>query len=943
MPGSIKYAYAHFKSLPLIARIGSYFTLVYALYALLLGGIIPAVVEKQAPQLAKQWLGRELTIKQINVNPFLLRLRIDGFELKELDGESTFVGFERFDAQLGFWRSLTTLTPTLDHIHLNKPQVTVVHLADKSGFNFTSLVEYIAEQQTQVAEPEAKEVADEDAPLPAFRIFDIRLNDGEFHYIGEPTGAHLQYKGLNLALVDLDTQAATFNTQEGKESSSDVNEFHISLEGLDNDKLSLDGKFQFQPLQVSGRLVLDNIRLSNFWVFAEQQMSAKLNSGRLNFASDFSFDMTEHLPHFASDNGRFALSELEITDGKAPRIKLPEFLIKEIALDSRQRQVNIAAIVSKGLWIDAELNQQGVDLQQLFTPKVTTDSEQNAADSVNEQVAKQEDPEPQTNIDDEADKPWLVSLGEFDMQQTDIHLYEKMLTSGVHWRIHPLEIKTGKVVSDLSQPIDYQLSLALSSSLTAKPEKQQGKFSSQGKIDPKALTFDGALNLQQLALAQFQPYLTSYVNLQLLSGQFSTKGQYAADSKGRVNYSGAMNISELKIHDNMVNYPLVTWKNMAINSLKLDLAKSTLNIDTLSLDALDARVFIARNGQTNVSTITQVPTGVQPSSSSSASSAQSSNSKPMAININKVAFNNGKAYFSDYTLKPNFSSGIDSLNGQITHLSSTPGTKAQVDLKAKINQSAPMTVKGEINPLLQQPYVDLDLIFNGMDLTSVNPYAGTYIGHYIDRGQLGFNLNYHIENNHLLGINKVNIAQFEFGKASGSDKATNLPVPLAVTVLKDRHGVIDMDVKVEGDLDDPDFSFGNALFKAFANVITKAATAPLSIVGGLVGEDQQLDFIAFAAGEAEFAEGQQDKLDLIAQVLEERPILNITIVGAVDEKAEDIDDQQELQNLAEQRARMVKAYLVDEQDISPQRVFILDSKTTLITDVQGANLTLSTQ
>ena len=254
----------------------------------------------------------------------------------------------------------------------------------------------------------------------------------------------------------------------------------------------------------------------------------------------------------------------------------------------------------------------------------------------------------------------------------------------------------------------------------------------------------------------------------------------------------------------------------------------------------------------------------------------------MKLNINKIGFTDSSAFFADNSLTPNFASGIEMLNGQITNLSSNPETTASVDLAGKIDKYAPVTLKGDVNPLLAQPYLDLNLNFDKVELTSVNPYSGTYAGYYIDKGQLSLDLTYQLKNNELVGSNHVVIDQLELGKRSNSSLATSLPVTLAIALLQDRHGVIDLGVDVSGDIDSPSFSFGSIIINALGNIITKAVTSPFSFLAGLVDSDEQIDKISFEYGRSNISLKQKSTLDKLAKALIDRPLLNLNIKGSVD-------------------------------------------------------------
>jgi len=174
----------------------------------------------------------------------------------------------------------------------------------------------------------------------------------------------------------------------------------------------------------------------------------------------------------------------------------------------------------------------------------------------------------------------------------------------------------------------------------------------------------------------------------------------------------------------------------------------------------------AAQSQTKQSQANEAP---QQTAAKEKNTAKTAADKAFKLDIGSIAIKSGSAYFADNSLTPNFASGIEGLEGKISHLSSTPGTKASVDIKGKIDKYAPVTLRGEVNPLLEKPYLDLDLVFKSVELTSVNPYSGTYAGYYIDKGQLSLALNYQLEDNQLKGDNHLVIDQLKLGKPSDSD------------------------------------------------------------------------------------------------------------------------------------------------------------------------------
>ena len=469
------------------------------------------------------------------------------------------------------------------------------------------------------------------------------------------------------------------------------------------------------------------------------------------------------------------------------------------------------------------------------------------------------------------------------------------------WQIGPIDISTGIVKSDLSTPIDYQLSAGINA---------QSLLTSVGQIDAVAQTVDADIDFSNMLLSRLQPYIAPYINMTIEDGMFSTKGRLHADAKDMLTYSGSANISQLHINDNVLKQPLLTWETMDINQLAFDRQQAKIDIDEINFDTLFSRLIISADRTTNISALinttdTATPpkqVGVKPSNARATSADEAAvlsagnespaTAKPaqMQLNINKIGFKDSSAFFADNSLTPNFASGIEMLNGQITNLSSNPETTASVDLTGKIDKYAPVTLKGDVNPLLAQPYLDLNLNFDKVELTSVNPYSGTYAGYYIDKGLLSLDLNYQLKNNALVGSNHVVIDQLKLGKPSNSSLATSLPVTLAVALLQDRNGVIDLGVDVSGDIDSPSFSFGSIIINALGNVITKVVTSPFSFLAGLVGDDEEMDRISFDYGLSTITLKQKTTLDKLAKALIDRPLLNLNIKGSVDL----INDQQAL-------------------------------------------------
>ncbi|MFM2482534.1 DUF748 domain-containing protein [Celerinatantimonas sp. YJH-8] len=1019
-------AFHRFKQCPRYQRWLSYLIIAYGVYALILGGLVPVIAESMAPSRVLQYTGRHLKIDHIRINPFLLRVRINAAALENPQQNANFIAFKQLELEFNFWHSLFTWTPYLDHITLIDPKIQIARTSPQT-FNFSDIIERI----NAVTPAPSSSTPATDAPIPALQINQITIQNGHLQLADQVTGAHVSYQTIHLGVSQFNTQALSLTPQQPQKIAQ-TNHYQLTFNGSNLGAFKLAGQFQLAPLQVQGDIQLAQLQLAPFWPLIADKFAIQLTQGIVNLSSHFQLENANQHFQFKTRQGQFSLSQLQFASDQQPKAGLDQLQIADIAVDSAISQVTIDHMYLKHLWANAHLDQQGVDLVQLFTPNIpAASSSQTASES-----SSATKPSPQ----------WHVALGKFSLTQAEANVIDDQIGHQVYWNITPVSLSTGPIDTHFTAPIDYQLALSMAAQTGQFAKNSAGSFSSQGQIDVNQQRLSGKLQLDQLQLAQFQPYLAPYLNLYLTQGQLSGQGQLDADSYGEVRFHGDATLADLLIGDHQ-KQPLLRWQQMQIHDLAYDQKKQLLQINDIDLKKPYAKVTIHADRSSNISDLVKTAatppskpasndkTLSHPTTTASHAKAQpASSATALKVNIKQIRIHDGSAYFADQSITPNFASGIESLNGQISRLSSQPGSTAKVDLKGSIDQYAPVTLKGKINPLLDPPYLDLDLNFKNVELVSVNPYSGTYAGYFIDKGQLSLALNYQLDHNQLMGKNHIVINQLQLGKASDSKEALNLPLKLAIALLQDRHGVIDLGLQVSGDLNNPDFSYASIVWGALKNILTKAVMSPFSLLAKLVGSDDQLNQVSFPAGSLVIERDQQQRLDKLAQALDDRPQLKLSLKGGINQVSDRIalkeqqlhqlllqqsglkqlpvdlsasrfpasgpladalqhlfitqiegdisaekkqiqtqwntqnpnkalpDDQLitrlhiamynrllnaqsvkpiQLLQLAQDRAKMVKNYLVNQAKITPERVFLLNSRNQMLTQNSEVQMTLS--
>ena len=249
---------------------------------------------------------------------------------------------------------------------------------------------------------------------------------------------------------------------------------------------------------------------------------------------------------------------------------------------------------------------------------------------------------------------------------------------------------------------------------------------------------------------------------------------------------------------------------------------------------------------------------------------------PMAIGTLRVI--DGSVNYADFWIQPNFAVGIQALNGTVQGLSSDPKSRAKVKLDGKVDRYAPVNINGELNLMSAAVYSDIKMTFKGLELTTMTPYSGHFAGYKIDKGKLSVELSYKVDQRKLDAEQHFVIDQLQLGDAVESPDAVHLPLKLAIALLKDRNGVIDLPLPITGSLDDPQFKVGPIIWHALVNLLEKAVTAPFAAIGRLFGgHGEEMKFIDFAPGSADLDAASKEKLDALTKALQEHDQLKLDV------------------------------------------------------------------
>jgi hypothetical protein len=415
---------------------------------------------------------------------------------------------------------------------------------------------------------------------------------------------------------------------------------------------------------------------------------------------------------------------------------------------------------------------------------------------------------------------------------------------------------------------------------------ESADVSARAKLALDPGTVSAHLDVKSLDLASLQPYVNTYTQVSLMSGSLTTGLDIERAADGALTVKGDTEVAKLRLVDNSLKEDMLKWDHLRLAGVEYSTQPARLRISSIAARAPYARVIIAPDQTLNLTKALSPAPGSTPAAvqtvqtTSGETKAPGGNPAEMQISMGTVRVSNGSANFADFWIQPNYAVSIQSMNGTITGLASDPRSRAKVKLEGKVDRYAPANIEGEINLLSAALFTDMKVSFKGVEMTSVTPYSGRFAGYKIEKGKLSIDVAYRIDNRALSAQQRFVIDQLQLGERVESPDAVRLPLKLAVALLKDRNGVIDLDLPISGSLDDPQFRVGPIVWKAIVNLLTKVATAPFALLGGLFGGGEEMNLIEFAPGESTLDPAAQERIASLVKALQERPQLQLEIPAA---------------------------------------------------------------
>ena len=488
----------------------------------------------------------------------------------------------------------------------------------------------------------------------------------------------------------------------------------------------------------------------------------------------------------------------------------------------------------------------------------------------------------------EKEKDYRVQLKKVALKSSTVSFKDKALNPSVTNKINNLYITAFDIDSKKYSWMKYRFFARVNGG---------GKIKSNGNIRHTPFKQKGSVTVDKVSLKDLTPYIQEHAHIYIDDGYLSLKSKvkYAANKeKPDLNVDGSFKLEEVFVNDSRDKTSLISFSDINLKKFTLEMFPNRLFIDEVDINSFYVNAIVDDNKTMNFASLMKVSEDenvtVEDLNSTVEVDENTTKADPFPVKIVKVNVANGSAHFSDFSLPIKFKTNIHDLNGVVYAISSMPNETSYVDITGEIDRYGSTKLKGSINSGNPKAFTDLDFNFRNLDLSAMSGYSGSFAGYKIDSGKLFLNLNYDIVESKLLGENSIIVKNIEIGEEIENEGNNSIPLGFVIGLLEDGDGVIDIDMPVEGNVDEPDFKYGALVFKTFAKLILKAVVSPFSLLGSMLGVDgDKLGYAEFEGGSLKVLPPEQEKLDNIAKLLVKRPKISISIGGTynmdVDKKA----------------------------------------------------------
>jgi hypothetical protein len=824
--------------------------IVLVLYTLLGFFLAPALVEKAAVNAAKANLDSALTVEKVSFNPFVLSLRIDGLELDGPNSEPVartrqiFINFQLSSLFRRAW--------TFAEIRFDAPDLYL----SRDGSGILNLASLVAPDQGEPSQPPAGE----SAGMPRIFIHDFAVDEASVDWRDQfpPEPVETVFGPVSVRILALNTLPERAGEQE------------VVITTDTQGTLTWSGSLQLNPLASTGSAAVKGSHFPLISAYIRHDTGLDIVDGLADIELDYSVSTD------ADGQLRAAIDNLDI---EFSDILINTFHANPDDARSSRQLLSVAGIsLTDGTvrWPEREvgisyfgIDNVGLDLVRLQSGEFDF-AERGKAPGSEQTWSRSSGTGPD----------WNLSLDRFALTNLTVGLIDRSVepvadigADAVNLEVHAISNEPGAAFpTTLSMSGRHGGTVRVDGTTTVLPAP--------------VLEFD--LSIDGLSLAAAHPYLQLLADVNFDSGALNLEGRFRHDGAEPFALEADIEIVDFLITETDEGTRLGSWERLFADQLTLSAGEGRIGISEIRLERLYGDILIAADGSVNLGRVSKASEDeAEEAVANEASDTAEPSAFPFSVTIGRVLINDAAVDFTDESLPLPFSAKIKDLGGSLSTIATDSTEPSMVELEGAVDEYGLVRVTGFLMPLEVAQNTDIDVVFKNVDMPKFSAYTIPFAGREIASGRLDLDLDYQVVESRLVGENKIVLRDFELGDKVPHAGAASLPLGLAVALLKDSTGKIDIDLPVSGDLNDPEFGYGGVVTKALTNLIVKIVASPFALLGNLVGaEADELEYINFPAGRADLSPPELERVEKLAEALNLRPELALVISGVIDREVD---------------------------------------------------------
>ena len=784
--------------------------------------LLPDFVKRYAIKHSKELVGRQININKLKYNYFTSTVKVYDFKMLEENEQENFIDFDTLVVDL---EPLQLFNDKIEIEDFYLKGLDVQVIMKDSVFNFDDLIDFHSASEDSISQ-------NTETPPFKFSVSNINIEESDFRFNNQDIEHITNIENLSFLIPFI-------GWDQEEKSNADV-KFNFPRGGFFESKLNIN------PINgaYDATITISELYLDPFYKYVAEYAEINSFNGVLNSEINIIGNTNEAVKSIVS--GLIEINDFSMTDQQDKKFLAAKKISSNLKdIDAFNNSYIIDSLIVKQAYTN--FNQDSITNNFIEIFKI---------DSSNEA--------PKQEIEVTENDSIYYTVNYFEIQNGIMDYADNLMGTPTNYSFTNINLKADSI-SNNKQWRNIQSEMRVN---------KEGLLGSKIDFHPIEGNFSILLTSQNLNLDPFYKYIVEYANINTIKGQLNTELNINGSVKEikKLLVSGLIEVSDFSMTDAQ-NKKFTSSKNILCDIKEVNTFNSSYKINKFIITE-PYFYFEMDSISNNLSKIFYLD-----EDSKNESNLNASESSELFYTIDHLEVQNGIVDYTDNLTGNPFNyhlSAIEIESGKIKSNSNW----IQINSEMLLNNRGTLKAQLGYNPA-NTDNIDLDFSIEKFLLSDINIYAKYYMGHTILEGDMYYQSKSKVTNGNIESENKLLIKEVSLN--STEKGLYNLPLKFALFLLKDKNGDVNLDIPVQGDLNDPSINVGKIVWNTFKNLIVKAAASPGKLLAGLVGgEPKDIEEIQFTYLDTVPSEKNRKQLDKLLELEQKKEGLKIEMLYYVD-------------------------------------------------------------